>query len=86
MIKSPQTLSTIDPAEGLIQYVQTVKPYHTKVLEVLVEYVYTENLAVTIDDSNIVFEFSGGLAPAMLGKVVLPVQMEIDYLLPGDIH
>jgi hypothetical protein len=56
------------------------------VLEVLVEYVYTENLAVTIDDSNIVFEFSGGLAPAMLGKVVLPVQMEIDYLLPGDIH
>jgi hypothetical protein len=83
MIQSPQTLSTIDPTEGLIQYVQAVKPYHTKVLEVLVEYVYTENLAVTIVDS-VVFELVG--EPAMLGKVVLPVQMGVDYLLPGDIH
>lgn len=43
-------LFRIDPTEGLIEYVQAIKPYHTKVLEVLVEYVYTEQINATVLD------------------------------------
>lgn len=50
MINSPQTLSVIDPTEGLVQYVQYIKPYHTKILEVLVEYVYTDPIIITVRD------------------------------------
>lgn len=45
-----QALFRIDPTEGLLQYVQAVKPFHSKVLDVLVEYVYTEPLTVTVLD------------------------------------
>jgi hypothetical protein len=51
MITSPQTLTAINPTEGLVQYVQSVKPYHTKILEVLVEYVYTDPITVVVQDS-----------------------------------
>lgn len=37
-----------DPTQGFIGYVQTVKPYHTKILESLVEYVWTEPVNVTV--------------------------------------
>lgn len=42
-----RALFRIDPTEGLLQYVQKVKPFHTKALEVLVEYVYIEPMVVT---------------------------------------
>lgn len=45
-----QALFRIDPTEGLLQYVQEVKPYHSKVLDVFVEYVYAEKLATQIKD------------------------------------
>lgn len=45
-----QALFRIDPTEGLLQYVQAVKPYHSKVLDVFVEYIYTEPLAVTMQE------------------------------------
>lgn len=44
-------LFRIDPTEAFVQYVQTIKPYHTKILETLVEYVYTEDVNVTIDEN-----------------------------------
>lgn len=46
-----QSLFRIDPAEGLLQYVQAVKPFRSKVLDVFVEYMYAEGLNVTLGDS-----------------------------------
>lgn len=37
-----------DATAGLIEYVNTIKPYHTKIMEVLAEYVFTEPVDVTI--------------------------------------
>ena len=42
----------IDPVEGLVQFTLDVKPYHTKILEVEVEYIYTDVVDVTITDVN----------------------------------
>ena len=39
---------TLDPVQGLIDYVLEIKPYHTKIMEVLVEYVHSDNVDVTI--------------------------------------
>jgi len=41
----------IDPIQGLIDYVNDTKPYHTKVVDVLVEYTYNEGTAATITDT-----------------------------------
>ena len=41
-------LTKIDPVQGLINYVLDNKPYHTKVIEVLVEYVHTDLIATTV--------------------------------------
>lgn len=43
-----EALFRVDPTEGFVQYVQTVKPYHTKILEVLVEYVWTDQVNVSV--------------------------------------
>ena len=43
-------LFRIEPTKGLVEYIQATKPYHTKILDVLVEYVYGEQINVTIDD------------------------------------
>ena len=45
-----RSLFRIEPTQGFVEYIQTVKPYHTKILDVLVEYIYAENLSVTIAD------------------------------------
>lgn len=45
-----QALFRIDPTEGLLLYAEAIKPYHSKVLDVLVEYVYTEPMMVTAQD------------------------------------
>jgi len=45
---SQTVLNRIDPTEGFVSYVKDVKPYHTKILEVLVEYVYQENVETTV--------------------------------------
>ena len=46
-----EALFRIDPTQGLVDYVNTVKPYHTKVLDILVEYVYTEAVDVRINET-----------------------------------
>lgn len=54
-----QSLFRIDPTEGLYQYAQAVKPFHSKVLDVLVEYVYKENVNVRVKDKwSWVMQFS----------------------------
>lgn len=45
-----QALFRIDPTEGLMQYVEAIKPFHSKVLDVFVEYIYSEALTTTITD------------------------------------
>lgn len=45
-----QTLFRIDPTEGFIQYVETVKPYRSKILDVLVEYVYTDQVNARVTE------------------------------------
>lgn len=45
-----ESLMRIDPTQGLIDYVNTVKPYHSKILDVLVEYVYREQISASIDE------------------------------------
>lgn len=34
----------LDPIQGLVDYVQDVKPYHTKIIEVMIEYVYDDSV------------------------------------------
>lgn len=54
-----KALNRIDPTQGLVEYVLATKPYHTKILDVLVEYVYAENINVTItEDLQWRLEFS----------------------------
>lgn len=45
-----KALFRVDPTEGLVQFVTATKPFHTKVLDVLVEYVYKENVTVNVKD------------------------------------
>lgn len=39
-----------DPIQGLLDYVKDIKPYHTKIAEILVEYFYNDNMDVVISD------------------------------------
>ena len=74
MINSPHTRSTIDPTQGLIDYVNAVKPYHSKILDVLVEYVYTEAITVNVQERwkwsdqfyNTPVEFFDALPPTLI--------------------
>jgi len=50
---------TLDPVQSLIDYTLEVKPYHTKIMEVLVEYIHTDYIQATINDS-ITFCFNLG--------------------------
>jgi hypothetical protein len=40
----------IDPIQGLIDYVNEVKPFHTKILEVAVAYSHNDDVDVTISE------------------------------------
>jgi hypothetical protein len=44
-------LVSIDPITGLVDYVKDIKPYHTKIFEVLFEYIYTDNVNTTVKDT-----------------------------------
>jgi hypothetical protein len=40
-------IKELDPVQGLIDYILDVKPFHTKVVEVLTEYVHTDGMTVS---------------------------------------
>lgn len=46
-------LLSIDPIQGLEDYVNEFKPYHTKVFDVLFEYVYTDDVNTTVTETAI---------------------------------
>ena len=48
----------IDPVSGLVAYVEEIKPFHTKIIEVLVEYIHTDCIDVTITED---FELALGV-------------------------
>lgn len=39
-----------EPIQGLIEYIHEIKPYHTKLLDVFVQYLYQEDLKVTMSE------------------------------------
>jgi len=43
-------IKTIDPVQGLIDYVLDIKPYHTKIVEVLIDHVGSDTVNVIIED------------------------------------
>lgn len=45
------TAVTRDPVQGLVDYVLDVKPYHTKILEIWVEYIYNDNVSGRVKDA-----------------------------------
>ena len=45
------SMNNNDPINGLINYANEIKPYHSKVIEVLTEYVYDEDIQVTVTES-----------------------------------
>lgn len=48
MVDECKGVRELDPVQGLVDYVLDIKPYHTKVIEILVEYVQEELVDVTI--------------------------------------
>ena len=66
------TKQLIDPVQGLVNYVLDAKPYHTKIAEVQVGYVYTENVDVTITD-RLTWQID------MFGDDTLPVSYDCGY-------
>lgn len=44
-------MSKLDPLASLIDYVNTVKPYHSKIYEILLQYVHKENVGVSVAES-----------------------------------
>lgn len=47
-----QYLKEINPLEAFIQYIQETKPYHTKIVELLEEYISADDVVITIDDEH----------------------------------
>lgn len=43
---------SINPTKGFVEYVKDIKPYHTKILDVNIDYVYSDDINLTIRDSN----------------------------------
>lgn len=54
-------LLAIDPIQGLVDYVTEFKPYHTKIFDVLFEYVFTDDVNLTFAEFGeaISFNWSG---------------------------
>ena len=71
-------LKTLDPVQGLVDYINDVKPYHTKIIEVLIEYVYGENVDVTIlEDPQFIIDLyrPGGCANLRSAEKLLSRQL-----------
>jgi len=57
-------IKILDPVQGLIDYTNDIKPYHSKVIEALIEYVGVDTVAVTVFetfefDIAMLYEFDG---------------------------
>lgn len=46
------TIKFFDPSDNIVEYIKEVKPYHTKLGEVNVEYFYKDRIKVTVTDDH----------------------------------
>ncbi|HCT31163.1 MAG TPA: hypothetical protein DIW31_10640, partial [Bacteroidales bacterium] len=46
------SIVTSDPIQGLVDYILDIKPYHSKIAEVSMDLVLSDDVAVTILDAN----------------------------------
>ena len=87
----------LDPIQGLIDYVEDIKPYHTKIIEVMIEYVYDDKTAGTVRDA-VEFTWGPSKFPATVdiglnGLCVAPLSAQDFYMFsdfsnaifPGDV-
>ena len=77
----------LDPIQGLIDYVEDIKPYHTKIVEVMIEYVYDDKTAGTVRDT-VEFTWGPSKFPATVnvglgGLCVAPLTAQ-DFYMAGD--
>ena len=59
-----------DPIGGLVQYVNDIKPYHTKLIDVIVTYVYEEPVNTTVLEAhqiNVTFNMDYSREPCFFG-------------------
>ena len=49
-LNSQQSIFGTDPTDGFVAYTLAVKPYHCKLLEVLIEHIYKESVTVNITE------------------------------------
>ena len=91
------SLSKVDAAEGFVEYTNTVKPYHSKILDVLIEYVYSEDIKVKVTESwnteinqeksagtNCYFQITDALTNPGLGGDFYIQGHHTDKFKPGD--
>lgn len=50
-ISNNKFITIIDPIDALIGYINDIKPYHSKIVEINVEYTYTESANFTFKES-----------------------------------
>jgi hypothetical protein len=82
-------IKTLDPIQGLVDYVLDIKPYHTKIAEVLIEYVYNDNV-VTLIDETLVLSWGPSTVPIVSvgGSPANAVEIEGDWtngIIAGDV-
>lgn len=69
-------MAKIDAIDALLEFVQETKPFHSKVLEVLIEYVYNDRISVNITeqlqiDTELIFDNQLGYHPEGYGLTAL---------------
>lgn len=76
----------LDPIQGLIDYVEDIKPYHTKIIEVMIEYVYDDKTDAIIRET-LDFEWGPSKFPAYDGLTSNSFRLNGDFtsaIFPGD--
>lgn len=61
MTNLTKALFRIDPSEGLVEYIKVVKPYHSKILDINVGYIYDEPIISNVRDSTPQFNITHAL-------------------------
>ena len=79
------TFKILDPVQGLIDYTNDIKPYHSKVIEALIEYVGTESIEVTMLEDfgfeiGLLYEFDGNFI-CLLGGYGTPSFGDPEHIL-----
>jgi len=70
-------IKQLDPIKGLVDYVLDIKPYHTKIVDVMIEYVYNDDaVAVIKEDLQLAWGPTKFDACVIGGELVVPCNVE----------